>query len=83
MFECNLKPLQRVYESFFDEEKKAFTYKTAIRVVLDKIFGIGEAEARKIFAKSKMFVVNERTQTEAYQKLKFYEVLELLGRVAD
>jgi hypothetical protein len=56
-----LKSLQRVYESFFDEEKKAFTQKTAIRIVLDKIYGIGEFEARKIFAKSKMFVVNERT----------------------
>ncbi len=56
-----MKSLQRVYESFFDEEKKAFTQKTAIRIVLDKIYGIGEVEARKIFAKSKMFVVNERT----------------------
>jgi hypothetical protein len=33
---------------------------------MEKMFGIAEPEARKIFAKSKMFVANERAQTEAY-----------------
>ena len=83
LLKLNESYLARVYEQHKDIDKKVLTQKTAIRTIMEKMFGIEESVARKIFAKSKMLVLNERTQSDAYSKLRFTEFLELIGRIAD
>ena len=47
------------------------------------MFGINEKDSRKIFARSKMFVINEKTGSDMYLRLKFIEFLEMLGRITE
>jgi hypothetical protein len=82
ILESNAIHLHQVYDSLIDVKKKAVTYKRVTRRLLIRKFGLSPETARKLYARSKMQVVNEKTHGDQYLRLKFVEFLELLGRVA-
>ena len=55
--------------------------KVVLTNILEKLFGFSNETARIIYAKSKMIVKDESTNSDEYQKLRYDEFLELLCRI--
>jgi len=84
ILEANLALLKKVYEAYYQPRKQIMVMRDAIQLMMkDGGVDLNEKDAMYVYGMSKMTVEREGTQSDKYNEMKFVEMLEMIGRMAE
>eukprot|EP00358_Blepharisma_japonicum_P002317 CAMPEP_0202950964 /NCGR_PEP_ID=MMETSP1395-20130829/27473_1 /ASSEMBLY_ACC=CAM_ASM_000871 /TAXON_ID=5961 /ORGANISM="Blepharisma japonicum, Strain Stock R1072" /LENGTH=112 /DNA_ID=CAMNT_0049656865 /DNA_START=143 /DNA_END=478 /DNA_ORIENTATION=- len=83
ILEANLSNLQNIFTKYREKLGRWLSFKS-IRALVDKAkITINDDELIKVYAFSKMSILNEMDSDGAHYKMQFVEFLDFLGRLSD